>query len=248
MLEFLRGKSSERRLRLFAVACCRRIWHLLVAEVEVWHKDEPDFWRRCQDAVLVAERFADDDANREELVAITVYPRPALYDADAAMFTAEVKLNPVAVSAEAAEAAGQEASARVYTSVFPDGYSPTPENKALMVRAAEQQEREHAHTIAREKNARCDILRELFGNPFRPAPVIDSAWLAWRRGVVRELALAAYEYRRLPEATLDPARLAALAEALEGAGCGDAELLSHLRSPGPHVRGCWAVDLVLGKS
>jgi hypothetical protein len=44
------------------------------------------------------------------------------------------------------------------------------------------------------------------------------------------------------------ARGALLADALEDAGCTDAELLGHLRSPGPHVRGCWAVDLVLGKS
>jgi hypothetical protein len=45
----------------------------------------------------------------------------------------------------------------------------------------------------------------------------------------------------------DPACLARLADALEDAGCTDPELLGHLRSPGPHVRGCWAVDLVLGK-
>ncbi|HKB40626.1 MAG TPA: hypothetical protein VKD72_29640, partial [Gemmataceae bacterium] len=44
-----------------------------------------------------------------------------------------------------------------------------------------------------------------------------------------------------------PARLAVLADALEDAGCSDADLLSHLRGSGPHVRGCWAVDLILGK-
>jgi hypothetical protein len=42
--------------------------------------------------------------------------------------------------------------------------------------------------------------------------------------------------------------LAILSDALEDAGCNDAELLGHLRSPGPHVRGCRAVHLVLGKS
>jgi hypothetical protein len=45
----------------------------------------------------------------------------------------------------------------------------------------------------------------------------------------------------------DPQRLAVLADALEEAGCNDAEILTHLRSPGPHVRGCWALDLILGK-
>jgi hypothetical protein len=65
---------------------------------------------------------------------------------------------------------------------------------------------------------------------------------------VRDIACGAYEERRLPEGTLDPARLAVLADALEDAGCTEIELLGHLRGPGPHVRGCWALDLVLSKS
>jgi hypothetical protein len=52
----------------------------------------------------------------------------------------------------------------------------------------------------------------------------------------------------LPEGHLDPARRGLLAGALEDAGCTDAELLGHLRGPGLHVRGCWALDLVLGKN
>ena len=42
-------------------------------------------------------------------------------------------------------------------------------------------------------------------------------------------------------------RLPVLADALDDAGCANADLLAHLRGPGPHVRGCWAVDLLLGK-
>jgi hypothetical protein len=42
-------------------------------------------------------------------------------------------------------------------------------------------------------------------------------------------------------------RLPILADALEDAGCDNGDILSHCRSPGPHVRGCWAVDLILGK-
>jgi hypothetical protein len=49
------------------------------------------------------------------------------------------------------------------------------------------------------------------------------------------------------EGRLNPARLAVLADALEDAGCGDAELLGHLRGPGVHVRGCWVVDLLIRK-
>ena len=61
-------------------------------------------------------------------------------------------------------------------------------------------------------------------------------------------AEATYENRSLPGGTLDNARLAVLADVLEEAGCADAELLGHLRRPGPHVRGCWAVDLLSGRS
>jgi hypothetical protein len=64
---------------------------------------------------------------------------------------------------------------------------------------------------------------------------------------VRTLAEAACEERQLPAGHLVAARLAVLSDALEEAGCSDAQLLDHLRSAGPHVRGCWAVDAVLGR-
>jgi hypothetical protein len=93
---------------------------------------------------------------------------------------------------------------------------------------------------------KCNALRDIFGNPFRPV-TLDPGWLAWRGGTVRELARVAYEDRRLPDGTLDPSRLAVLADAPKNASCTDANLLGHLRGPGPHVRGCWALDLVLGR-
>jgi hypothetical protein len=86
----------------------------------------------------------------------------------------------------------------------------------------------------------CGLVRELFGPlPFRPASV-DAAWLAGNDGTVSKLAAAIYDARAFE-------RLPVLADALEDAGCSDAALLGHLRGPGPHVRGCWAVDLLLGK-
>jgi hypothetical protein len=62
------------------------------------------------------------------------------------------------------------------------------------------------------------------------------------------LAQVIYDERSLPAGTLDNARLAALAGALADAGCTNAGILGHCRSEGPHVRGCWVVDLVLGKA
>ncbi|AMV27919.1 hypothetical protein VT84_26180 [Gemmata sp. SH-PL17] len=87
------------------------------------------------------------------------------------------------------------------------------------------------------------IFREVFGNPFR-AVTLDRRWLT---ADVVALARSAYEERALPSGELDSVRLAVLADAVEEAGCSDASLLDHLRSPGPHVCGCWGLDLLLGK-
>jgi hypothetical protein len=94
-----------------------------------------------------------------------------------------------------------------------------------------------------EAKAQAALLRDIPGNPFRSVPLSP----AWQTPQVVALAQAAYEQRGLPAGTLDVARLAVLADALEEAGCDQADLLDHLRGPGPHVRGCWAVDLLLGK-
>jgi hypothetical protein len=90
------------------------------------------------------------------------------------------------------------------------------------------------------------LARDVFGNLVRDVPV-DPAWLTWGGGTVARLAQATYDERSLPRGELDPARLAVLADALEEAGCTDTDILGHLRGPGPHVRGCWVLDLLLGK-
>jgi hypothetical protein len=97
---------------------------------------------------------------------------------------------------------------------------------------------------AQSRGSHVALVHDLFGNPCRPVTVSP----AWRTPQVVALAQAAYEQRELPAGTLDLARLAVLADALEEAACADQDILAHLRGPGPHVRGCWAVDLLLGKS
>lgn len=125
------------------------------------------------------------------------------------------------------------------------------------------------------KPAQAAMLRDIVGNPFRsvrldgvrrcrkckrPFPI---PWLYacqsclpelsgfedyyhWLTPVVRYLAQVAYE-QRASDGTLDLLGLAALADAMEEAGCNQSELLAHLHSPGPHYRGMWSLDLVLGK-
>jgi hypothetical protein len=87
------------------------------------------------------------------------------------------------------------------------------------------------------------LLRDIFQHPFHPVAFSPK----WRTRSSYEGARGAYAERLLPGGELDPVRLADVAKALEEAGCSDLALLGHLRSPGPHVRGCWALDLVLGK-
>lgn len=88
-----------------------------------------------------------------------------------------------------------------------------------------------------------DLLLEIGGRPADSQP-FD---LARTTPTILSLAQAAYEERAMPSGVLDAARLAVLADALEEAGACDEAFTAHLRAPGPHVRGCWALDLVLGR-
>jgi hypothetical protein len=87
-----------------------------------------------------------------------------------------------------------------------------------------------------EGTAQCRLLREIVGNPFRPVPC-DPSWLT---PPVKALGQSVNEEGRFQE-------LPILADALEEAGCANPDLLAHCRHPVQHVRGCWALDLVLGK-
>lgn len=87
-----------------------------------------------------------------------------------------------------------------------------------------------------EQAAQAALLRCIFGNPYRLAPRMSAAW---RTAEILALAGAIYDERAFD-------RLPILADALEEAGCKARDLLGHLRDGGPHARGCWAVDLLMG--
>jgi hypothetical protein len=220
MLTFLRGagRLSGRKARLFAAACCRRVWPFL---------DE-----RSRRAVEVAEQFADGLVCRKAL-------RQACRDAESA--------------------AAQDAPAweRFQSQLFLDdwwrdqwlGAAAWAASRSLTWLAPEVAKMTRA-SIPEDLDGRCQcgLLHDLFGpQTFRDVRV-ETAWLSWQGGTVVRLAQAAYDERQMPEGTLYNCRLAILADALEEAGCTDREILVHLRSPGPHVRGCWPNDLCLGKS
>ncbi len=85
--------------------------------------------------------------------------------------------------------------------------------------------------------AQMQVLRDVVGAPFSATKSV----IAWQTVTVMSLATAIYADRAFD-------RLPILADALEDAGCDHADILNHCRGPGPHVLGCWPLDLVLGKS
>jgi hypothetical protein len=87
-----------------------------------------------------------------------------------------------------------------------------------------------------EQEASCRLVRDVVGNPFRTV-TLDPVWLT---STVVALATQMYESR-------DFTAMPILADALEDAGCDSEDVLTHCRGPGPHFRGCWAVDAVLAK-
>jgi hypothetical protein len=112
--------------------------------------------------------------------------------------------------------------------------------QALLVRVEEERDwppERIAATVRRYTNHPAVYLRDFFGNPFRPVAFAP----AWRTDTTVALARLMYEER-------DFSAMPILADALEEAGCTYPDLLGHLRGTGPHVRGCWAVDLVLARA
>jgi hypothetical protein len=199
------GAWGRRKLRLFACACCRRVWDLLPGGV-------------CQQAVVVSERDADGRAGPGELAAIrrrchvaTSGPTPATCAAEAARAAAHRQ------AWQAAQDAALAAS-----------------SAAGMLRGVVA---DYQRGFQAERQAQMGLLRDIIGNPYRPPAVV----LSWVTQRVVDLAQRLYEKRAFGD-------LPILADALEEAGCSEPAILSHCRSGSEHVRGCWALDLILGKS
>jgi hypothetical protein len=193
----LRGLLRSRQFRLFACACCRRIWDKL---------DEPG--RR---AVEVAERFADRRATARELAEA----RPPLGQMSV-WSPPRCACGPTAQIIRCA----QEAA----------GFALSGEWFGLA---------NWREVVVQARQAQNALLRDIAGNPFR-RPALSPAWLHAQDGAAVKLAEAIYEERAFD-------RLPILADALEEAGCTDADILTHCRGGGEHVRGCWVVDLLRQK-
>jgi hypothetical protein len=231
MLAWLGDKASERKVRLFAVACLRAALGATLAEGET----VSPALRVGKRLLAACERHADGAAGDQELAAARAEAEAVLLSPHTAeeSFDWEVRCALRAAGPPEglpAQLAGLRAEYAEYWAGMYTFYGGT----------AEVWQQYHDQALEDISGQQCQRLRDVFGNPFRTVP-LNPACLAWEAATVPKFAAVVYEERAFD-------RLPVLADALEEAGSEDAELLAHLRGPGPHVRGCWALDLLLGKS
>jgi hypothetical protein len=196
--------SANRKLWLFACACCRRYWGYL-------EQESREIIARCE--ILADQPSAETETEKKELC----------FRANAVV---------TAIGQRPRENDNQNPKSRLRRAAAAVCYAATGDPWGA-----------HSYFCeidASEAAVQCNLLRDIFGNPFRPSR-IDPDWLTWRDGTAVKLAQAIYDDRRYD-------LLPILADALHETGCCDDAILDHCRGSGPHVRGCWVVDLVLGKS
>jgi hypothetical protein len=235
LLQFLRDQASDRQLRLFVCACCRRLLPWLQGKRKA-------ALALCEKALEVSEKYADGLVDQATLTA--ALPASAYYSVTAGpgILAAEVARRTLHV-----QLAGNERPMRFGRRLIGHPASEAAEFARSVVSsiAGETKDRSGKAKAARKRTAtlqekafQVELLRDLFGNPFQSV-VIDSGWLAWNGGTVVHLAQGIYNKRRFTDMPI-------LADALEEAGCTEPDILPHCRQPGPHVRGCWLIDLLTG--
>jgi len=217
-----RRPVCSRRLKFFALSCCRLAWPAILDE-------------RSRTAVEVAEEHMVGTATDEQLSA-------AIRDADEAREQAQAARDTLLGSPQGrgdpmARALSMSAgiAAHLVHFVAAEGFY---QGLIAQVRDAVAflelpSGRVRTNQLLVEM---CHSLRDIFNNPFRRV-AFDPVW---RTSTVAELARQMYRSR-------DFSLMPVLADALQDAGCDNEDVFAHCRSDGPHVPGCWVVDLVLGK-
>lgn len=233
------GKLSERKARLFAAACCRHIWHLLADE-------------RSRKAVDTSERYADETATLQDLEESLTSAWRAYHDFEAEeVQTPDLRYDHIwqarCLAAQAAGWLSQREDPRIPHSELETLPAVTRLLPIIQetVSLADSAWFKHDDQKAAPKGLYYAALLRDTVNPFLSMPRLTTSLLT---SPVLDFAKAVYKDRRMPQGTFDPETLLVLADALEEAGCDDPAMLSHLREPGAiHVRGCWVIDLLLGK-
>ncbi|HET6574996.1 MAG TPA: hypothetical protein VFG68_15425 [Fimbriiglobus sp.] len=248
---YAKAAGAQRKLRLLLCAAVRLGWDVM-----------PD--DRCRRAVEVAERFANGQATVKQLAAARAVAKEACNAAIGernrqerlshkefdqrlrAAGGAEEWSNrwPSDLAVPYAEQLRAEFAARIVVCAAAESISVAVVESGLMFvpdvvisveELAARMPEWHEVGTSDPPDPRPDLVRDVFGYPFAPVKFVVS----WRTDTVTALAEAI-----VGDGAFD--RLPILADALEEAGCDNQRLLDHCRAAGPHVRGCWAVDVVRG--
>jgi hypothetical protein len=221
LLQFIEPKVTDRKLHYFDIACARRIAALL-----------PD--PASLHGIEVIERCVEGLCSWKEAA-------PLSWDVEGAAFSVEHGQAPYQ---EAAEQLPYDLISELVAD--PEYETRTPRDVLIAaayfidrIFGSVPQERRFRNWPPSSRGSLFQpvfLVHELFGNPFRTA-TFDREW---RTSTAVLLAEQMYDSR-------DFSAMSILADALQDAGCDNADILDHCRGPGPHVRGCWVVDLVLGK-
>jgi hypothetical protein len=212
-----RRKVGRRKLRLFGCACCRNHWDVMIES-------------RSRAAVEYMERLADE---ADVIACLEKVQEDARQGLTAIQYShlrnpADPRLRDRDTREDlAATAAHALVSRQPWMSALAD------QDMRMYVGEGD----EVAHRLWRQRLKRmADLLRDIFGNPFQVLKVPRG----WQTANVVALAQVIYDERVYD-------RMPILGDALEDAGCTNADMLMHCRQPGEHVRGCWVVDLLLDK-
>lgn len=223
---------SDRKLRLFQVACCERVEHLLADD-------------RSRTALAALRRFVDDPVHDEEWEAEADKASDAYrstlrqagyarYGPEFEQMTRRLSSGPGCESEILTSDSAVAATAAVLYAIESPFTLAGSIPKVCAIGAAGVEGDSEAGS--RERHVQARLLRDILGNPFRPV----TADPRWRTETVVALAAGIYTERAFD-------RMPILADAMEEAGCDHADILSHCRGEGPHVRGCWVIDAILGK-
>ena len=218
MLEFLRclSDTSQRKWRLFAAACCRRILCLTGDE-------------RVHQVAEVVEWLAEGLPQKKER---RIARNTALLAAQESTVGSKSNVAWAIYCATAKNAARAAQDCSLYALQTVGG----PSGKAIWPGVTNG-----SAARAAERTVQCGLLRDIVASPFTTPRPIDAAWLLWNDSTVRRIAEGIYEERAFE-------RMGVLADALLDAGCNDEVMLAHCRQQGAvHARGCFVLDLLLGK-
>lgn len=219
LLHVIRNHAGQRELRLFGCACARRIWDKF-ADAE-----------QARAAVEIAESYVDGEASAADL-------KFAEEAADQAIMKVEIKNVEMKNSRRAAHGC-VAAEMKAMGELRSIGWF-----AAFSYKHPSEDEERRSPEVLRERGAQLHLLRDIF---LEPSVKLESNQGVLTDPTLRLLAQDIYENRILPVGNFEHAMIVKLRDRLTALNCTEPAVLTHLESPHPHVRGCWVVDLILGK-